>query len=126
MISDNYRTETAAMLQELGYEPAFFEDVRAGDDIAIMEKSFKNVDVLEDRQGEDIMTFLNVVRLRRDISVSAYDEVDYDDDYDVDTKVATETTVTRHVVIRFIGRDSDGIAKPYSYGGSWGIYIKKK
>jgi hypothetical protein len=127
MISDNYRTETAEMLQQLGYEAAFFEDVKEGDDIAVMEKSFKNVDILDDREGEDIITFLNVAKIRRDAVVSGYDDFNTDGDYDDgDVKVAVEEQFTRHTVVRFIGRDPNGIAKPYSYGGSWGIYIKKR
>lgn len=104
MISDNYMPETAKMLHEAGYVAAFMEDVQEGDSIAIMQKNFHD--------GEhDEITFLTAVSVKRD------PQVDRDE--------SSGRLVQVGSLVRFIGKFDNGATIPCSYGGSWGIYIRR-
>jgi len=104
MISDNYLTETATNLHELGYRAAFMEDIFDGANIVIMEKDFS------EGEATDIIQFLKVFNLRKSPQFTYNERGD------------SERTGS---LISFIGEDDNGITKPFSFGSSWGIYIKK-
>lgn len=97
-ITNIYRDETAASLIELGYIPAFLEDIKGGEDITLLHTEY------HERQLIDIVEFLKVIKG----TVRKY-----------------PNSTGGGCWVCFVGMTDSGVTKPISHGGTWGIYIRK-